>query len=186
MPLWPDGCRRNWRCLQPIRLPRDFIAVVIRAHRPWFGPTGVDRCIPVPCDGNDRRDVHRDRGRAVVSGNGHAEYGRHRKPFAGGGLHQPNGYCGVCLYGHRRRAKDRHFPAPPVASERLHVRSEHRFRIPCRDGDKSFCLYSAALRLLRVRRGVFVRVTADGDTIARACCARDVPAIDRCLFPDKR
>ena len=40
VPLWPDGCHRNWRCLQPIRIPRDFIAVVIACSSPLVRTDG--------------------------------------------------------------------------------------------------------------------------------------------------
>ncbi len=67
--------RDHGRCLQRVRVSRDFLALDLCADRARFGPPRPDRGVSVSDHGDDRRDLLRDRRRPALSPHRHAQHG---------------------------------------------------------------------------------------------------------------
>ena len=131
----PARHRGDRRRLQPVRLPRDRLAVVVRADQPRPRPARADRLLPLPHHGDHRRHVLHHRRRPDVHDDRHAQHGRPGQPAARPAppAHHRDG-AGLP---HRRPEPEAGAGAAALlAAQRLHLRAVGGERVPRRDLDQ--------------------------------------------------
>ena len=151
----PGGTARHHdhrRRVQHLRVPRDLVALDLRADRARARPPGAVRRVPVPDHGHDRRHLHRHRRRPALPDDRHAQPGRHGARLrAICGAPRPV-LAALAFLTVGILAQARAVPAASVAAQRLRLRAVGGVRVPRGHRDQGGGLRAAALLLLRVRR----------------------------------
>jgi len=145
------------RRLQPVRVPRNCVALSLCPGRPGPKPPGADGGVSVPDHGHHRRHLHRDRHRIALRHDRDPEHGRPQRPHLVGDR-GPHPGRGVRLPGGRHFAEAGPVPAASVAAQRLYLRAVGGQRFPRRHRDQGGGLRAAQVPVhgvqcqLRVRR----------------------------------
>ena len=149
------------RPLQPIRVPRDRVALVLRLGRVLARSSRAPRRLSLPRNGHGGRHFHLDRNRPAVRNHRHPEYRRPRWPARG---RRDRFHCkgGVRLLARGGGSQGRDLPAARVAAQRLRLRSLGSERLPGRHRDQGCGVCADALRIHLVRCRVRFRHNGAG------------------------
>ena len=144
------------RRLQRLRVPRNFLAVVLCTDQPGPAPQGAARRLPVSGHGNDRGDLLLDRRRLALPDDRDPQHGRSRGP-AETARRLAHRAGGLRLHRRRHGAEAGRLPTASVAAERLRPRALGGQRLPRRNGDQGVALCRAALHFHRLRFRIQLR-----------------------------